>query len=87
MPKQLFIITELSLHQQLEILTYGRDIKEDLQELAQHLRTTAPDRITFAQKQLKVLGQCPEFYEAWKKSLRSWNKALRLSDPGYNLYL
>ena len=80
-------LTDLPLKQQIDTLSYGRAPKADLQELASPLRATSPDRIAFAEKQLEALGQCPEFYEHWKRMFRYWKKALRLTDPDYNLYL
>ena len=81
------VLSDLSLRDQLEILTYGRSPKEDLRELAKGLRKVAPARIDFAQEQLQILGQSPEFYVSWKDSLRLWKKALRLSNPDYNIYI
>ena len=83
----MFSLTDLSLADQISTLSYGRAPKADLQELARHLSTTCPDRIAFAEKQLGILGQCPEFYEHWKNTLRAWKKALRLSSPDYNIYI
>ena len=81
------LVTELSLQEQVSTLQFGKAPKYELQELAAHLALTAPGRIAFCRKQLAVLGQDAEFYNYWKDTRRLWEKAERLSDSSYNLYL